>query len=288
MYKDNKYRQLVPEKLLPELKYVEQNPPMIPGFRISYIYEILYWIITKTTDSGYSYLNMIYLKKIIPQGNEYIIYMLSKGFIERSPNYIQGERSYGYRIKDEYKGRNKRLDLTDNKLIRRINRQKNSFAYGYHVQNKLISDFTIDPDAIQFAEATYTGESLDYAIASITMIQNEDRYSTVDTTAGRFHSNLTNLPKELRAFVIIYEKHLTANVDIRNSQPYFSILLLTDPFKTANFTANPELKSTIEAMNVLNNEDVKLYIDLVTNGKFYEYIIPYFIQKGLIKSNKAF
>jgi hypothetical protein len=108
---NSEYKQLIPEKLIPKLEEIEQNPPKISGFRISYIYEICYWIITKKTDDCYSYLNMKYLKKNIPQGDKYLKYLRSKSIIERSPNYIPGERSYGYRFTNDYNGKIKRCVL---------------------------------------------------------------------------------------------------------------------------------------------------------------------------------
>ncbi|MES2566986.1 MAG: hypothetical protein V4565_08980 [Bacteroidota bacterium] len=71
-------------------------------------------------------------------------------------------------------------------------------------------------------------------------------------TNGRLDSNLTSLPSFLRPFLISDEKLM--NLDIKNSQPYFLYTLIWN---------NPDI----------NQDELKLYSELVINGKFYEYLI---------------
>lgn len=72
-----------------------------------------------------------------------------------------------------------------------------------------------------------------------------------DTAVERLHTNLTNIKSELRQF-ITYKGELLVNIDIKNSQPFISTLLLNAAFwlealgnsaKTVNFN----IKSTDEA-----------------------------------------
>ncbi|MDN4014899.1 hypothetical protein QX233_20730 [Chryseobacterium gambrini] len=46
-----------------------------------------------------------------------------------------------------------------------------------------------------------------------------------DNSDNRIHTNLTNLPKSFRPF-LSYEGEMIASLDIKNSQPYFMVLLL--------------------------------------------------------------
>jgi hypothetical protein len=54
-------------------------------------------------------------------------------------------------------------------------------------------------------------------------------YYGFDTVSGRFHSSLTNLKKELRNF-LTYGGQYLYEVDLKNSQMYFSLLLLERDF----------------------------------------------------------
>ena len=53
----------------------------------------------------------------------------------------------------------------------------------------------------------------------------------IDDTVHRYHSNLTNMRSLIRNAVTYDGENLVA-VDIKNSQPYFSILLLRENFWT--------------------------------------------------------
>ena len=106
------------------------------------------------------------------------------------------------------------------------------------------------------------------------MIQNNEKFCTVDTTAGRLHTNISNLPKELRPFIICYNgRRLVANIDIKNSQPYFSTLIFTAPQKIAQFARGENLRMILKSLQVQDSEDIKQYINLVCEGGFYEYLV---------------
>ncbi len=47
------YKQIIPEKLEPKIKDIEKHPPRIPGFRMSFLKQIIYWICTKKEENGY-------------------------------------------------------------------------------------------------------------------------------------------------------------------------------------------------------------------------------------------
>jgi hypothetical protein len=275
------YKQVIPEKLEPRIKDIEKHPPRIPGFRQSFLLQIIYWICTKKEENGYSYLNMKYLRKQIPQAEQYVKYLLDVNLIERTKGYIPGERSYGYRIATEFESRYVFKTVTDQKLIRRIKETPKKFARGFSIQNKYIKDFTLDPQAVKFAESNYSGECYNSALVAINMVNNGEKYSLIDDAGGRFYSNLTNMPKDLRPFVMVNNRRLRANVDIKNSQPYFTTMLLTKPAELVRFAKSKDFAMVLKSLNISNNEDVKHYINLVTEGRFYEFLMPYFEAKGL-------
>ncbi|MBK8143871.1 MAG: hypothetical protein IPK62_02135 [Bacteroidetes bacterium] len=102
--------------------------------------------------------------------------------------------------------------------------------------------------------------------------------------------------KQLRK-LLRYDGSKLANIDIVNSQPFLSIILLdSDIFDKLNIKGllskyNPEFKfsgniSMIENMIKVNSlkDDVVAYKKSVTEGKYYEYFAEILIQKNLIPS----
>jgi len=74
---------------------------------------------------------------------------------------------------------------------------------------------------------------------------------------GRMHSNFTVLKKEIRKNFITIDGLPTYELDIKNSQPFFLIMLMKEKIH----------------LSELIKPDVSKYIDLVKNGLIYEYLI---------------
>ena len=103
-----------------------------------------------------------------------------------------------------------------------------------------------------------------------------------DTTAGRLHSTMTQIKGDLRSFIRYDGKELIA-VDIVNSQPYLAIALL-NPIKLEEnniintiLSINPKLNSKSYPImlvkrikEISSTDNTKLFIEVVSNGKFYE------------------
>jgi hypothetical protein len=71
---------------------------------------------------------------------------------------------------------------------------------------------------------------------------------------GRVHTNLTNLRSDLRQF-LTYQGMSLVNLDLKNSQPLIFASVLNEIYPGDQ------------------PPDVKLYIDLVQRGEFYEYVM---------------
>lgn len=280
-----KYHFLIPKNLIPVLNQIEQNPPKIPGFRMAYLKEIIYFICMHRRDDGYSYLLMSIISKIIPNEEYYFRFLLSQGLIDRTNHYEVGVKSYGYRFPEKYQSKFIQYPLRDARLIRRLEKLKPLTRKRIATsQDKFIRDFTMRPAVREFIERNLEGESYNYALAHLTQIENGDKFYLIDPTAGRYHNNITNMHKELRRFIEIHGHHFTDNIDIRNSQPYFSILFLTNPGKIAQLAKNKNLRMFLESLQPSKNEDVNKYIPLVVSGKFYEYLVDEFGSRGLTYS----
>jgi hypothetical protein len=285
-YQQNRIHLLIPEKLVVIIEEIRRHPPIIVGFRISRMQAIIHFICTKRRDDGYSHLKMSVLRELIPCADKYVEYLITKEIIESDGYYQPGNKSYGYKFTKKYESKYLPYPLTDAALNRRIIcKYYQVNKTGYSKQNKFIQKMVIDDEAFPFAYDFYKDlESLNYAIAAIQSIQNGLLFCTVDDTSFRFHSNITTLAKDMRRFVVIKGNHLKYNVDIKNSQPYFSTLLLTSPQSIACFAKGEDLRMMLKSLHVEHNEEVTHYINLVCCGKFYEYLIVEFNKRGLIRS----
>lgn len=100
----------------------------------------------------------------------------------------------------------------------------------------------------------------------ILCIKNGYLYFKRNETNGRLDTNLTNLPTELRQFLVSNET--LYNIDIKNSQPYFLYALLKQE-------------------NAIPNEELERYGNIVTEGNFYEFLADeYEKYTGKIKTRK--
>ncbi len=299
MKKSNSYYQLIPEKVFEILPEIEMRFKNISGYSFDNLKELISIIAThirknediKKNEGYWTPLKMTYLRSIIPQADKYIKTLLELGIIERSEHYQKGEVSYKYRFEQEYLSKYKRIRLTNPKLLLRIEKWQTSMkkknSKMYPSQNKYLRQLTIDPEALNFVCKTITEtDKFNYANASVIRLLNGDIYSKVDTTSGRFHSNITNIPKGLRQFLRVNGKPLI-NIDVTNCQPYLSIVLLLNPNKAAEFAKHcPKFTMMLKDLQAQQTEDVRLYISLVYKGELYEYLTEEFNKRGQIINNR--
>jgi hypothetical protein len=109
------------------------------------------------------------------------------------------------------------------------------------------------------------------AVYSIEKFERQDFYYNVDDNVGRFHSNLANIKRELRNF-ITYDGQKLVNVDIKNSQPLFSTLLLSRDF----------WRQDSSFMNIF---DIPSAISLLSNSSHSHMIIIIMIVKSLERTD---
>lgn len=133
----------------------------------------------------------------------------------------------------------------------------------------------------------------------IDKLNNHEYLMKVDATAGRFHTLLTQLPKDLKQF-ITYDKKRLVGIDLTNSQPLLATALLDKEI----FINNPILINTIinckpyykdspsfvgNLVRLIaknqNKPDVLNYKRIVAEGKYYEEFGAILQSKGLIPNN---
>ncbi len=287
MITESKYYYCIPEKVmeaLPDLLSLAKEE--IPHFKISYLKEILTLIaLHQRKDQGQANLKAAYLNKLIPAYQNYLKFLIVVEVIRRAGQYIPGEISYSYTFTPEYISRFKYTAVDDMNLVNRI-RKNNLRRHNTHKhpgQAAYIRKMTIDPKAFGEIQNIVTIEKHNAALSAALKIQQGDIYYSVDNTSRRFHSNLTNLPESLRQFIRI-NGHQLANIDIKNSQPYLSIILLKDPGKVSQFAKSKELSMLLQTLQGIDSMDVTMFIYLTIKGKLYEYLTADWICPGSERS----
>ena len=294
MKKTAKYNLLIPEKVIKFLQQMPQDLSPFKGFNKDYLNQILSIICerTKKDNDGqlFTSLNIQILRKFVPSAEKYLKHLIELGIIERFGRYEKGKHSYKYRYKPEFLSKWLRIELINPKLERRIRNVQKSLksrnSKKYPIQNRYLRSMTIEFEkALKFIEEHYTKSEIkkyNYAKSRIVKINNGDIYIKVNNTNFRLDSNLTNLPKVLRQFIRIYGKPI-AGVDVKNSQPYLSTLVLTEPEKIERFYPYPDKfpSMMLKSMHLSEKEDVIAYVSLVVYGNFYEYLWKEFEKRGL-------
>lgn len=284
------FSQLIPAKVLNVFDDVASLvEPEIKGFDSDCLKEVISIIACHTRkDNEATPLKITYIKKLVPQGDKYLLALINLGIVERSGNAVLGKVCFQYSFAPEYKSKYNSLPLQNAKLIRRIESVHETLrkagaktARGRLDQIRYIKRMTIDPGYSDVLDHCSNVDRYNSRRASVTRIENGEIFYSVDRTSGRFHSNVTNLSSDLRPYLRVNGESLV-NIDIKNSQPYLSTVILTDPSKVSWMTTNPDFTFVLQTLKVSHNEDVKKYISLVVSGELYEYLMGEFAQAGLI------
>jgi hypothetical protein len=290
-----KYYQLIPENINNELKTIsELIRPSIKGFSEDNLKEVISMVACHIRkDDKAIPLSMVYINRLVPQGQKYLRGLLNLGIMRRSGQYIPKKVCYKYDFALRCKSRYVFSPLKNTRLILRIEKvwselqiEASKSIWGYSGQVKYLKQLTLADGWREFAE-TYKANTHQYncILSSAMRIVNGDIFYSIDPTEGRFHSNITNMKRELRSFLRINGEPLT-NVDIKNSQPYLSTIILTYPSKISWLTKNPAFSMLLQTLKVSLTEDVKKYIYLVVSGQFYEYLMKEFFKEGLVLTRK--
>lgn len=225
--------------------------------------------------------------------------LLNKEIIEMDHSYSAGEYSKSYRLSEKYRGiKHKKIKIEDVRILQRVNKHKlksiNEIPSGleykflYENLNKISINHN---EAVKYINTNCSGDPELYNAykISIDYLNEKNFYFTVDNTAGRVHTNVTNLSKDLRCF-LSYEGKPLINIDISNSQPFLFNILIQDFFKAklpqnvfsfnnntfSNFS-NPSIPSITNYKNispyVVQFPDIVLYERLTSEGIFYEYLM---------------
>lgn len=260
---------------------------------------------------GYTPLKVAYLRKVIPQTLEKELRMRLQeaGVVECDGHYIEGQKSFGYRLTEPYQVKHKRIPI-QHPLIREniLEVRKGDLTKLSKVHLHLFRQFerlTIDTTSIEIVDPERK-EWVGYSHLAIELLRNKD-WSPIVCEYGRFHTPLTRLMSEFRSGLRLDGQRLI-NLDISNSQPLLLALLFIKVLSKAKCLTveqsieDKELLQTIHHLGieyiptigtpytmgeVINSEgvheDVKEYVKLVEKGELYD-----FLGKNSELSRKAF
>ncbi|WP_410878178.1 hypothetical protein [Myroides sp. DW712] len=287
---------------------LEGNPPNFAYHRDCFVY-ILHLISAirineEEEENGYTRISSVLLQKKVKDYKSYLEYLIECGIIETDNHYITGEKCIGYRFTNDYVSELKPVEITKQTLIK-------SIVYNVpHNFEKIcedsfmriwFDDLEVDLEGAKGAlrelfnaEKELIGESpawrnYNARLLPILKLSQGDILFFVDNTSNRLHTNLTQVKSELRKFIKFKGEKLCA-IDISNSQPYMALALLNEESYNRNDMDdkinNPSIENKSDIINLIkeleNNEDVVLFKNLVTQGKFYEHFAKEMIIKGLI------
>ena len=304
---------------------LEKHPPQ---FKTKYKIDYFYYFIELLCDmmeyndldgnGGYINLNAQLMQSFVHNYKEYLDYLLQHRIFRTDKKYIPGAKSIGYVLnKLHYDAEIVEIEIKD--FVIRKNRTKKKGALeqemkitciNYSYLTKWFNDkLEIDSEGAKakleelFPEPKGVIRGVRKGKASrmtkkycaklaIQKLLNHDYYYSVDDNVGRFHSNLTNIKKELRHY-ITYDGETLVNVDIKNSQPLLSSILLDPSFysskKKGRYINLYDIPSSFEylinnnkdtyihtiimlvkTLQKLDNKEVIKYVQMAKSGNFYE------------------
>ena len=247
-------------------------------------------------------------------------YLIANSIIKEGTNYVPTLYSRGIKFRKKYRTKVAPIYITNQPLIKSIVTKKHSVDIVAMDKLKFLIDnfnsyLTIDMIAVkayldndlETSFKKYTANQhligiYSHCIDEIVMmgynakfinasnLNNKDKVK-IDTTAGRLHSSLVRLKKELRPYVK-YADNTLCNIDLVNSQPLLSTILLDadlfisngihDLIAKYNPNFNYDSNMNIEQQDNLagslirlikhnsKKEDVIAFKQHVHDGAFYE------------------
>jgi len=301
---------------------LKKSPPEFK-YKVDYFYYIIDTI-TEASDledldnnAGFVNLQAKRLQAFNHNYGKYIDYLLGK--VIRRDGYIVGKKSFGYcinirnedgglkavpiidfiarkNLKQEYAEKKKNSGIKGKKydyLTKWFNPQLK--IDGKKAREKVEELFPPLTGAIRGTKKGQPSRTTKRykSLIAIEKFEKQEFYNSVDGNIGRFHSNIANIKKELRQF-ITYNGQQLVNVDIKNSQPLFSTLLLSrglynkssKPINIYNIpSVLPLINNTkninktitiidhyimiVESSESINDKGFQKYIDLVNSDDFY-------------------
>ena len=284
-FKEKQHFWIIPDSI--DLPSVLKNHPPPFSYKIDYFYHLLDTIsaqmdyIDLSDKHHWVRLSAVRLKKFNKNYKQYLTYLEDNKIIVVSKQYIPQIQCKGYRL--DFKYYNSGVVTIpmqkENNIIRtKVNAlkaeykkiQKENTANHTHLTKWFDKKLVFDKaGALQEMQVLYPISG--YGISAkqrakikngrfktsraIERLANQDFYNNIDDNIGRFHSNLTNLKKELRKH-LTYDGQTLIALDIKNAQPLFTGVLLDPGFYGSGQNLN--LENMIEKNPKMNKNPKRL------------------------------
>lgn len=299
-------------------RVLKDNPPTFSYQRDCFVY-ILHIITSIPSgnwnlidEEGYTNVNKQILQRRIHEYKSYLKYLVSVGLIEESSFYIPTVKSRGIRICSYYQSELVPIEITKPTLIKSITKSHSKINVKKTEDAKFLRKWfnpkvEVDLEGAQAFLMTlksqeeaegniHAQQAYNSRILPLMQLAKGEYSFAVDNTGFRLHTNLTRTMKDLRKF-IKYDGQNLHSIDIVNSQPFLARPLLNEGYYQRNNISdkivNPRLTSQhnfpimlVENITkVKNQSDVKNYINVVTQGKFYEQFAEILIENSLFEGD---
>ena len=208
---------------------------------------------------------------------DYKKWFIQLGIIECDGQYIPDEKSYCYRFTEEYRTPIITVSYSTkctfaNKtesLFKPIDKDTQKYPYLHKWFNKSL---TIDDSAAmrylwlrhmigRKEDKTKALYRYNLAVIGVDKMADSNYYFSVDSTAGRLHTNYTSMLSEIRNFTK-YDGQELVSLDFKNSQPVMSTLLFAPQFWVKNETIDENDQKMVDLLtntSVLNSYFFNLY-----------------------------
>ena len=305
-------------------QHIAQYPPEQHGFRsnLKFSKEKVYYFLGLissiaarnpdiVTEDGFTPIFQKKVRDSIKDIKDYIDYLINTGVIIRNGRYVVGKKSYGYKWATQYSLSRFSVKIIECRYADEVTelfaQQYATYPYLFYwyQQNRLMIDDAAEDYAFQLYQYKMndpTKESWDLnnkderknpesqyrsAILNIGKIKNGIHEAHIDFNVGRLHSAFTGLGKKYRRFVT-YGRERLVGIDVKNSQPYMTCLILDREFWSENsslplnFKTLPDFirAAIVEVFFILKDNfnnfeenDFAEYKNLVSSGRFYEKIV---------------
>jgi hypothetical protein len=266
-------------------KYNKKRPKLILN-NFAYLIHIVAYKSLKG-NKNYCILNAKILQRLVKDYRQYLEYLERIGFIHISKSYKKGEisKTYSLTLKWSLKKLTIFHELTDRNILKRISNifYKSVEVSEFNIYPKLKGWFNSNL-TFDFDRADNILNNLDisnklkvckeYHLNKLGVALSSNRLSIGKT--GRLYTPVSNLKSELRAS-LRYNNLPLAEIDISNSLPFIfdNILYIKEiediRLKIINKYIDIDIW-IIYVNQILNNEDIKLYSDLIRSGGFYKFL----------------
>lgn len=253
----------LPEKLNLSDHIRRNPPPPIPKFSEAKLALLLCQIIVVPSNNrklrdndGFVPLATKILQRLVREYRQYLDYARDSGVILESPQFIQTVQCRHFKFHPQYDGiakiyepKNFRIPkFARTHFTNRVDLPKKFLFLAEPFESGLLSvkyeeakdffrrqyeHYLKNPDQIpwNYKKRRHKDpvEIYNTAMFILERLKIHDYNLKIDTTSGRLHSILTNMPKAMRHFLLFDGKHLFT-IDVSNCQPYMMLKLFEPEF----------------------------------------------------------